>query len=83
MHALYQPEDPNPKKPSHRKKRKRKQWRTKGERADQTNKQALIPLLKPASPTSSNMLLPISLHRDPEGGIEVLRYCEVLHRGGA
>ena len=52
------------------------------DRAAVANKKALILLLKPASPTQSNKGLTRSFHRDTEMEMKVLRYCEVLPRGG-
>ena len=71
----YQFEDPNPTKPTHRMKEE------KGKRAgdkkwanSQANKKALALLLKPASPTPSNMGAIRSFHRDTDKGIKVRRY---------
>ena len=53
------------------------------DRAGWANKKALALLLKPASPTSSNIGLTRSFQRDNERGIKVLLYCKVLPLGGA
>ena len=46
------------------------------------NKKALTLLLKPANPTPSNAGSPGSYHRDTDRVIKILRYCEVVQRGG-
>ena len=48
-----------------------------------TAKKALALLLKPASPTPSNTGSLRSFQRDIERGTKVMRYWEVLQRGGA
>ena len=53
------------------------------ERADHDNREALALLLKPSSPTPSNTGSLRSFQRDTERGTKVLRYWEVLQRGGA
>ena len=77
----YQSEDPSPKLPTYRGKEEKgkivedKKW-------EQLNKKALDLLVKPANPTPSNTGSTKSFQRDTERGIKVLRYCEVLQRGG-
>ena len=53
------------------------------DRAALANKKALVLLLKPASPTPSDTAFARSFQRHTERGIQVLRYYEVLQRGGA
>ena len=53
------------------------------DRAAYADKKALALLLKPASPTPSNPGSTRSFQRDIERETKVLRYCEVLHRGGS
>ena len=48
------------------------------DRAASANKEALALLLKPASPTPSNMGLARLFERDTEKGIIILLYCKVL-----
>ena len=52
------------------------------DRAAYANQKALALLLKPASPTPLNTGSAKSFQRDTERGTKVLRYCEVLQRGG-
>ena len=65
------------------KKEKDKTLEDKKERADHANRKALALLLKPASPTPSNTASLRSFQRDTERGTKLLRYWEVLQRGGA
>ena len=51
--------------------------------SSKANKKALALLLKPASLIPSNTWSSRSFHRDTDKEIKVLRYCEVLQRGGA
>ena len=53
------------------------------DRAAYANKKALVLLLRLASPTTSNTGSARSFQRDTEREIKVLKYCEVLQRGGA
>ena len=53
------------------------------ERGNHANRKALDLLLKPASPTPSNTESLRLFQRDTERGTKVLRYREVLQRGGA
>ena len=80
----YQSEDLSPTLPTYR--GKEEKWKIvedkKGE-SNQANKKALDLLLKLANPTPSNTGSTRSFQRDIESGIKVLRYCEVLQRGGA
>ena len=55
----------------------------KKERTDHANRKTLALLLKPASPTPSNTGSLRSFQRDTEMGTKLLRYWEVLQRGGA
>ena len=52
-------------------------------RAAWANKNALALLLKPASVTPSNTVSARSFQRDTEREIKIMRYCDVLQRGGA
>ena len=80
VRTLYQSKDPNSTQPTHRRKNKIKQYTgDKKERADHANRKALALLLKPASPTPSNTGSLRLFQRDTE---RVLRYWEVLQRGG-
>ena len=80
----YQSEDPSPTLPTYRGKEEKGEIveDKKGE-SNYTNKKALDLLLKPTNPTPSNTGSTISFQRDTERGIKVLRFCEVLQRGGA
>ena len=80
----YQSEDPSPTLPTYEGKvEKGKIVEDKKEKSNQANKKALDLLLKPANPTLSNTGSTRSFQRDTEREIKVLRYCEVLQRGGA
>ena len=80
----YQSEDPSPTQPTYRgKEEKGKIVEDKKEESNQANKKALDLVLKLANPTPSNMGSTRAFQRDTERGIKVLRYCEVLQRGGA
>ena len=79
----YQFEDPSLTIPTHR--MKEEKVKTIGDKkgaSSQDNKMALDLLLKPASPTPSNTGSTRSFHRDTDRRIKILRYCEVLQRGG-
>ena len=79
----YQSEDPGPTLPTYRgKEGKMKIVEDKKGESNYANKRALDLLLKPANPTPSNTGSTRSFQRDTERGIKVLRYCEVLQRGG-
>ena len=58
--------------------RKRNPWKSKRERAVQTNKEVL--LLKPACPSPSNTLSLRLFYGDAEWGMKVLRYSESAAR---
>ena len=82
----YQSEGPSPTIPTYIDRKKRKGKRVEvysRDRAAKANKKVLAVLLKPASPTPSNIGLARSFQRDTERGIKVLLYCEVLQGGGA
>ena len=80
----YQSEYPNPTLPSYRgNEEKGKIVEDKKVDSNYSNKKALDLRLKPANPTPSNTGSTRSFQRDTERGIKVLRYCEVLLRGGA
>ena len=80
----YQSEDPSPTLPTYRgKEEKGKIVEVKKGESNLANKKALDLLLKPTNPTPSNTGSTRSFQRDTERGIKVLRYCEVLQRGGA
>ena len=67
-------------------KRNKEKWKTEEDAMGRTaydNKKALALLLKPTNPTPSNTGSERSFHRVTERTIKVLRYSEVLHRGGA
>ena len=80
----YQSEDPSPTLPTYRAKEEKgrivedKKWES-----NWAYKKALDLLLKPASPTPSNTGSTRSFQRETDRRIKVLRYCEVLQRGGA
>ena len=75
---------PSPTLPTYRgKEEKGKIVEDKKGESNYANKQALDLLLKPANPTLANTGSTRSFQRDTERGIKVLRYCEVLQRGGA
>ena len=78
----YQYEDHNPTQPP-MEGRKYKIVGDRKERADHANRKTLALLLKPASPTPSNTGSLRSFQRDTERSTKVLRYWEVLQRGGA
>ena len=80
----YQSEDPSPTLPTYRGKEEKGKIveDKKGER-NEANKKALDLLLKPANRTPSNTGSNRLFQRDTERGIKVMRYCEVLLRGGA
>ena len=79
------PKTPAPQyQPSDRKKRKGKRVKDYSrDRAAYANKETLVLLLKPATPTPSNTGLARSFQRDTEKGRKVLLNCKVLQRGGA
>ena len=79
------PKTPAPQyQPIDRKKRKGKRVEDYSrDTAAEANKEALALLLKPTSPTLSNMGLARSFQRDTEKGIKVLLYCKVLQRASA
>ena len=80
----YQSDDPSPTLPTYRgKEEKRKIVEDKKVKSNYANKKALDLVLKPANPTPSNTGSIRAFQRDTERGIKVLRYCEVLQRGGA
>ena len=80
----YQSEDPSPTLPTYRgKEEKRKIVEDKKGESNQTNKKALDLLLTPANPTPSCTGSTRSFQRETTRRIKVLRYCEVLQRGGA
>ena len=82
--STYQSEDPSPTLPTYRgKEEKGKIVEDKKGESNEANKKALDLLLKSANPTPSNMGSTRSFQRDTKRGIKVLRYCEVLQRGGA
>ena len=59
-------EDPNPIKPTHRRKEEKEKTDKDKMRAAQTNREALTLHLKPAGPTPSSKLSPRSFHDDNE-----------------
>ena len=80
----YQSEDPSPTLPTYRgKEEKGKIVENKKVESNEANKKALDLVLKPANPTPSNTGSTRASQRDTERGIKVLRYCEVLQRGGS
>ena len=80
----YQSEDPSPTLPTYRgKEEKGKIFEDKKVESNYSNKKALDLVLKPANPTPSNTGSTRAFQRDTRRGIKVLRYCEVLQRGGA
>ena len=80
----YQSEDPSPTLATYRgKEEKGKIVEDKKVESNYANKKALDLDLKPANPTPSNTGSTRAFQRDAERGIKVLRYCEVLQRGGA
>ena len=76
------PKTPAPQyQPIDRKKRKGKRVEYYcRDRAAEANKEALVLLLKPASPTPSKTGLERSFQKDTEKGINVLLYCKVLYK---
>ena len=66
-----------------RNKRKGRQQKTKRKLVAKVNKKGVVQLLKSANPTPSNIRSARSFDRDTDRRIKVMRYCEVLHRGGA
>ena len=95
-HSVQSPKTPTPQSPktqsvqrpqphttNPQKEEKDKTVGIKKERADHANRKALALLLKPASPTPSNIRSLRSFQRDTERGTKFLRYWEVLQRGGA
>ena len=82
--TLYQSEDPSPTLPAYRGKEDNgKKVEDKRGESNYAKKKALGLLLKPANPTPSNTGSTRLFQRDTERRIKVLRYCEVLQRGGA
>ena len=80
----YQSEDPRPTTPTHRiKEEKVKTVGDKKGASSYTNKKALALLLKSVSATPSTTRSPRLFHMDTDKRIKILRYCEVLQRGGA
>ena len=80
----HQSKDPSPTIPTHR--MKEENGKTVGDKkgaSSHANKKALALLVKPASPTPSNTESPTSFRRETDRTIKLLRYCEVLQRGGA
>ena len=79
-----QSEDPSPTLPTYRgKEEKGKIVEDKTGESNYSDKNALDLLLKPANPTPSNTGSTREFQRDTEREIKVIRYCEVLQRGGA
>ena len=71
----YQSEDPSPTIPIHRMKKDRgKSVRVERGVSSYANKNAFAVLLKPASPSPSNMELPRLFHRDTDRRIKGKRY---------
>ena len=80
----YQSKDPSLTLPTYRgKEEKGKIGEDKKVESNYANKKVLDLVLKPANPTPSNTGSTRAFQRDTERGTKVLRYCEVLQRGGA
>ena len=60
LRTFYQSEDPNPTQLAYMEGRKRENSRRQNERADYSNRKALVLLLKPSRPTPSNTEQPRS-----------------------
>ena len=78
VRTLYQSKDPNHTQPTHGRKKKKNSRSQK-----RKSRKVLALLLIPASPTPSNTGSLKSFQRDTERSTKVLRYWEVLQRGGA